>query len=202
MLPRAQGAACEYVSVVQPRDRCGSFSTKLLIIRGNSGSGKSSVAREVRQRYGRGCALIEQDYLRRIVLRELDQPGGIAPELIEETARFALDRGYHAIVEGILHTARNASMLRRLIAAHAGTSYVYYLDVSFDETVRRHLQRPQADTFTADQMRDWYVPHDVLGVAGEHTIAQTSAFDATIEAILATSDLLSAPSVVPAGTPA
>jgi uridine kinase len=35
--------------------------TKLIVIRGNSGSGKSSVAREVRHRYGRGCALVEQD---------------------------------------------------------------------------------------------------------------------------------------------
>ena len=184
------------------RDPCGSSPTKLLIIRGNSGSGKSSVAREVRQRYGRGCALIEQDHLRRIVLRELDQPGGIAPDLIEQTARFALNHGYHAIVEGILHTTRNADMLRRLITDHAGTTYAYYLDVSFAETLRRHTQRPQASDFTADQMRGWYSAYDVLGVPGEHVIPQASTFDETVEAILATSALLSAPSVVPARTPA
>ena len=34
----------------------------LVIIRGNSGSGKSTIAAEVRRHYGRGCALIEQDY--------------------------------------------------------------------------------------------------------------------------------------------
>jgi uridine kinase len=45
----------------------------LVVIRGNSGSGKSTVTRELRHRYGRGCALVEQDYLRRMVLRERDE---------------------------------------------------------------------------------------------------------------------------------
>jgi hypothetical protein len=138
-------------------DRCGTADTHLLIIRGNSGSGKSSIAREVRSRYGhRGMALIEQDYLRRILLRELDRPGGIAPDLIETNARFVLDHGYHAVVEGILHTARYAPMLQRLITAHAGRTSIYYLDVSFAETLRRHATRPQATDFTPEQMAAWY----------------------------------------------
>jgi predicted kinase len=69
----------------------GTPSTVLIVIRGNSGSGKSSIARQLQRRHGRGCALIEQDYLRRIVLRERDKPGGIAPALIEQTVRFALE---------------------------------------------------------------------------------------------------------------
>jgi hypothetical protein len=77
----------------------GSAHTKLVVIRGNSGSGKSSIARELRLRYGRGCALVEQDYLRRIVLRERDKPGGLAPSLIAHTVRFALDHDYHVILE-------------------------------------------------------------------------------------------------------
>lgn len=42
------------------------------MLRGNATSGKTSVARAARRRYGRGCALVEQDYLRRIILREHD----------------------------------------------------------------------------------------------------------------------------------
>ena len=34
----------------------------LLVIRGNSGSGKTTTAREVRRRAGRGCSLVELDY--------------------------------------------------------------------------------------------------------------------------------------------
>jgi hypothetical protein len=60
----------------------GSPDTVLVVIRGDSGSGRSSIARELRRRHGRGCALVEQDYLRRILLRERDEPDGAAPALI------------------------------------------------------------------------------------------------------------------------
>lgn len=94
-----------------PAETTGSPDTVLVCIRGNSGSGKSSIARELRHRHGRGCALVEQDYLRRIVLRERDKPGGVAPALIEQTVRFALDHGYHVVLEGILYTGRYRDML-------------------------------------------------------------------------------------------
>ncbi|MBE1490755.1 putative ATPase [Plantactinospora soyae] len=69
-------------------------SPTLVIIRGNSGSGKTTAAREAR-RLGRGAALVEQDYFRRTVLREHDsahiQP--VAPVFITATVRTALDPG-------------------------------------------------------------------------------------------------------------
>ena len=75
---------------------------RLIVIRGNSASGKSAVAAEIRRRHGRGLAIVGQDTLRRQVLRERDVPGGANIDLIDLTARFALDRGFHVIVEGIL----------------------------------------------------------------------------------------------------
>jgi predicted kinase len=175
------------------------ISTKLVIIRGNSGSGKSSIAREIRARYGRGCALIEQDYLRRIILKELDgrNAPGIAPRFIENTARFALDNGYHVILEGIFWTGRYRDMLHGLIDGHSGGSYAFYLDVPFDETVRRHAMRPQVNDFTPDQMREWYADHDALGIPGEHIIGESSTFERTVDFILSTTHLLEAPSLIP-----
>jgi hypothetical protein len=171
----------------------GSPGTKLLVIRGNSGAGKSSIARAVRLRYGRGCALIEQDYLRRVVLRELDRPGGLAPELIAQTVRFALDRDYHVVLEGILAAARYGEMISGLIRSHRGQSFVFYLDVSFEESLRRHALRPQAAEFTGEQMRAWYLPRDLLGLPGEHVIAESSSFEATIGFIAETAGLPIAP---------
>ncbi len=52
----------------------GSPDTILVCIRGDSGSGKSSIARDLRRQHGRGCALVEQDYLRHILLRERSPP--------------------------------------------------------------------------------------------------------------------------------
>ncbi|WP_327008303.1 kinase [Dactylosporangium sp. NBC_01737] len=154
--------------------------TKLIVVRGNSGSGKSSVARELRRRHGRGCALVEQDHLRRIVLLERDLPGGLAPDLIAQVVRFALDNHYHVILEGILVTDRYAPMLAGLWRAHRGGSWCFYLDVSFEETARRHASRPQAGQFTVEDMRGWYRTRDLLGFAGERVVGQDSALEQTV----------------------
>ncbi len=172
-----------------PEDSTGSTDTKLIVIRGPSGAGKSSIARRLQLRHGRGCALVGQDYLRRVVLRERDLPGGIAPALIAQTVRFCLDNGYHVVLEGILHSARHAGMIRALSAAHLGQTTVFYLDIPFEETLRRHAMRPQAAEFGPDQMRDWYAAHDVLGLQGEHIIDETAAMEDIIGLIAATAGL-------------
>ncbi|MDG6105486.1 kinase [Dactylosporangium aurantiacum] len=163
--------------------------TRLIVVRGNSGSGKSTVARRLRLGHGRGCALVEQDHLRRVVLRERDLPGGLAPDLIAQVVRFALDHRYHVILEGILFTGHYAPMLAGLWRAHRGGSWCFYLDVDFDETVRRHGGRPQRDEFTAEDMRGWYRRLDLLGFAGERVVAQESTVDETVALIAAVTGL-------------
>ncbi|HEY9476405.1 MAG TPA: kinase [Mycobacteriales bacterium] len=165
----------------------GSPHTTLVVIRGNSGSGKSSVARALQLRYGRGCALVEQDYLRRTVLRERDIAGGLAPELIAQTVRFALDHHYHTVLEGILLSGRYSTMLASLHRSHRGQTFFYYLDVSLEETVRRHATRPQATEFSPDDMRGWYERRDLLGFDGEHVIPETSSLEETVTYIAETS---------------
>ncbi|MFG3702751.1 AAA family ATPase [Micromonospora sp. NPDC047620] len=166
----------------------------LVIVRGNSASGKTTAAREARRRYGRGCALLEQDYLRRTLLREHDsahiQP--VAPTFIAETARTALDLGYHVILEGILHTERYATVLHQLIDGHPGPAAVFYLDVPFDETVRRHLTRAEPIPVTPDEMRRWYTHRDLLNVPAETVIPETSTFEQTVTTILHASGLTTA----------
>ncbi|MCW6003755.1 AAA family ATPase [Micromonospora sp. CPCC 205371] len=131
----------------------------LVVIRGNSGSGKTTTAREVRRDYGRGCALLEQDYLRRIMLREHDsrRTNPVAPAaFIATTTRTALDLGYHVALEAILHSDRYGAVLHQLIDAHTGPTHTSYLDVSFNETVRRHRGRADSIDFTPEQVREWY----------------------------------------------
>lgn len=47
----------------------GREDTRLVVIRGNSASGKSSVAQGLRDHYGRGVAIVGEDVIRRNVLR-------------------------------------------------------------------------------------------------------------------------------------
>ncbi|WP_026184443.1 kinase [Salinispora vitiensis] len=172
-----------------PAEITGRPDTILVCVRGNSGSGKSSIAGELRRRHGRGCALVEQDYLRRILLRERDKPGGVAPALIAQTVRFALDHGYHVVLEGTLHTSRYRSMLTALRDDHRARSLFCYLDVSLPETLLRHLTRPQVSEFTAEQMSGWYVAHDVLGWPGELVLPETTGLNDAVEAIAAAAGL-------------
>ncbi|MEU5563481.1 AAA family ATPase [Micromonospora musae] len=166
----------------------------LVIVRGNSESGKTTAAREARRRYGRGAALLEQDYLRRTMLREHDSAhiDPVAPPFITATARTALELGYHVILEGILHTERYADALHRLVDRHPGPTAVFYLDVSYDETVRRHLTRAEPIPVTAEEMRSWYTHRDLLNVPGETVIPETSTFEQTVDTILHSSGLTAA----------
>jgi adenylate kinase family enzyme len=162
----------------------GSDATRLVVVRGPSGSGKSTVARALRRRMGRGTALVEQDYLRRVVMWEKDTPGGLNIGMIDSVARHALGVGCSVVLEGILAADHYATMLARLIADHAGTTVCAYLDVPFDETVRRHATRPQATEFTVEQMAGWFQPDDRLCVGGEIVVPQESTTEQTVETLL------------------
>ncbi|MFG3053388.1 kinase [Kitasatospora sp. NPDC048239] len=162
----------------------GSPHTVLVVLRGNSGSGKSSIAAALRERHGRGLALVAQDTLRRTVLRERDTPGAANIGLIDTVARYALDHGYHTVVEGILTTGHYADMLTRLAADHRGRTRLYYLDIPFEETLRRHATRPQAADFTPEEMAAWYRERDLLPGGAEHVFTADSTLQDTVQRIL------------------
>ena len=162
----------------------GTRSTRLIVLRGNSGSGKSSVAAEVRARHGRGMALIGQDYLRRIVLRERDLPGGANIGLIDTVVRYALDHGFHVILDGILDSRRYAAMLDTLRRDHRGASFWYYLDVPFEETMRRHATRPQATEFGRAEMQRWYRQLDLLPGGIEQIIPASNSLEDTVRQVM------------------
>ncbi len=163
----------------------GSTSTRLIVVRGNSGAGKTSVAAAVRAQLGRTCAVVAQDVIRRTILRERDIRGGANVGLISAVARYALDHGFHVIVEGILHVDHYGTMLADLVADHRGRTGIYYLDVSFEESLRRHATRPQAAEFGPDDMRQWYRKRDLLNLPGEHLVTPGSSLNDTLQRILA-----------------
>lgn len=162
----------------------GNDSTRLVIVRGPSGSGKTTVARDLRERMGRGTALIEQDYVRRKLLWEKDTPGAVNISMIDTLARHALDSGYSVVMEGIMHEVRYGDMLRALVADHRGISAVAYLDVPFDETVRRHAGRPQAVEFRPELMAQWWAKDDHLGLAGEFVIGPQATAEEIVGRLL------------------
>lgn len=163
----------------------GTTDTRLVVLRGNSGSGKSSIAAGVRTAFGRGVALVGQDNLRRTVLRERDLPGGVNIGLIDTVARYALDHGFHVLVEGILHRPHYGAMLQQLADDHRGRTRFFYLDVPFAETLRRHATKPQANEFGERQLREWYRPRDLLPGGIEEVIDVDSTLPDSVARVLA-----------------
>lgn len=159
------------------------------MIRGNSGSGKSSVAKAVRTAYGRGVAVVGQDNVRREILRERDRPDGANIGLIDLITRYSLAQGYHVVLEGILAASRYGAMLDGLRSDHPTSSAFFYLDVSFEETLRRHRTRPLRLEVTADQMREWYQARDLLPGGYETVIDEDSTLETTIRQVLEESGL-------------
>ena len=135
---------------------------------------------------------MSQDLIRRIILKERDRPGAPNIGLIDQVARYSLDHGYHVVLDGIFYADRYELMLAALNCDHCGVSQFYYLDVSMDETLRRHATRPQAAEFGPDDMRQWHRPKDLLSSVSERVIPETSTLQQTISTILRETQLLHA----------
>jgi predicted kinase len=174
----------------------GTASTRLIVLRGNSGAGKSSVARALREACGgRGVAWVSQDLIRRLILRERDRPGAFNVGLIDQVTRYCLDGGYHTVLDGILYAGTYEPMLTGLARDHAGLSLFYYLDVSLPETIARHAQRPEAADFGADLLPGWYRPQDLLASVRQCVVPESSTLDETVARILADAALPSGPAI-------
>jgi NTP pyrophosphatase (non-canonical NTP hydrolase)/predicted kinase len=177
----------------------GSENTVLVTVRGNSASGKSSVASGIRDRYGRGLAIVGQDQLRRVILRVRDQPGNASVELISLVARYALDRGFHTVIEGILYADRYSDMLAALRRDHRGVTRCYYLDVPLEETLRRHAGKPQAAEYGRAEMSGWYRDKDLLPGGVEQVITADWALDTAVDHIMRDTGLAAPASAPRAG---
>lgn len=164
--------------------KVGTEQTRLIVLRGNSASGKSTIAAAIRDRFGRGLALVGQDNLRRVVLRERDRPGAANIGLIDTIARYSLDAGYHVVVEGILRADHYGAMLARLHTDHRGPTHGYYLDIPLQETLARHATKPQADEYGERELRDWYRPLDLLPDGNETIIGADSAPEVTVDRVM------------------
>jgi hypothetical protein len=175
----------------------GSDQTRLVVLRGNSGAGKSSVAAALREAYGRGLAWVSQDLIRRTILKERDHPGEVNIGLIDQITRYSLDHGYHVVLDGIFYADRYEPMPAGLDRDHLGVSRFYYLDVSLDEALRRHATRPQAAEFGPDDIRDWHKPGDLLAGIHERVIPPTSTLRETTSLILAETQLLQVSTIGP-----
>ncbi|MCC5800891.1 kinase [Rossellomorea vietnamensis] len=160
------------------------MESTLIIIRGNSGSGKTTTAKRLQQNLGRGTLLVSQDVVRRDMLKVQDRDGNLSMDLIRQITEYGRGKCEYVIVEGIFSEQRYGDMIRELIQFYNGKAHTYYYDLSFQETVRRHNARSKRTEFGEDSLRAWWNAEDYLHVDGEVQLTDEMTQDEIVEMIL------------------
>jgi adenylate kinase family enzyme len=164
------------------------FSGKLIILRGNSASGKTTVAKRLRELSQRKIAYVEQDNIRRTILKEKEVDDGDNIALISQIVEFALSRNYDVILEGMLKFHRYGDMLKKLVQV-CPDNHVFYFDTSLEETFKRHATKPIALEVSESDLRDWYKEHDVTGFENELLIPEEYDVNTAAKFVLQSSGL-------------
>ena len=158
--------------------------SKLIIIRGNSGGGKTTIAKRLQRELGKGTMLVPQDVLRREIVWVQDGADNPSIELIKRTVLYAKEIGYDVILEGILAKKFYRTMIEELIEEFADNVLLYHFDLTFEETLRRHATKPNAHDFGEKEMREWWNDADGLGLANEHVFYVDDSEEAVFAKIL------------------
>ncbi len=187
--------------------------SKLIILRGPSGSGKTTTAKMLFDGAKRRTVLIEQDYYRFI----FNPPGGgkkpnsdTIHKMIKNDVLIALEDDYNVILEGILSVRAYSEVLEDIFSLHTEENYIFYFDISFEETLKRHIERQQAtpksksnskllvqdikrserlQEFGEAEMREWYSAAHKSNHRFEKIIPENFSQDETIEYIIKTAKL-------------
>jgi predicted kinase len=165
------------------------MTPKLIVIRGPSGSGKSTIARALFKNATRKTCIIEQDYYR-FIFRSRDdgskENSATIHKMIKDNVLTALNDGYDVILEGILATQSYIDDLSEIIAQHPAENYLFYFDISLEETLKRHRTRPSRNTSTYKEgdLRAFYPAAYVQAHKDEKIISETFSADETLACVI------------------
>lgn len=161
---------------------------KLIILRGNSGSGKSTTAKMLQRKFGRGTLVIPQDTIRREMLWVKDKKGTKVISLLIELAKYGKQNCNIVIVEGILYSDLYMELFE-VLKLEFNNIYAYYYDIPFDETLIRHQTKSNRDQFGEDEMKRWWRDKDYIGIIPEKSITNELSLAEIVEMIF--SDVMS-----------
>ena len=144
--------------------------SKLIILRGNSGSGKTTIAKELQKHFGRNTMLISQDVIRRDMLWVKDGESTEAIPLMKEHLTYGIKHSDIVILEGIMYADWYKSLFELVIRLYGTEVYAYYFDLPFEETLKRHQTKPNCNEFGEEAMRRWWREKDFSDVLRERII--------------------------------
>lgn len=156
---------------------------KLIILRGNSGSGKTTVAKELQNRFGRNTMIISQDMVRREMLKVKDGENTQAIPLMKELLIYGNKHSEVVILEGIMYADWYKSLFELAVRLYGSNIYAYYFDLSFEETLKRHQTKPNCHEFGEEAMRRWWREKDFSDILNEVNITAEKSLDSIVENI-------------------
>ena len=155
----------------------------LIVLRGNSGSGKSTIAARLQSELSGPAAILSQDYFRRVIYKEREQDSLAHAHLLEAAAAHCLAVGQHVILDGIFNADRYSPMLARVRSMTKDARF-YAFDLSLDDTISRHQSRSKAVDFTAEDMAAWYHGWQPLSFVQERRIGTSETVSAIVTRVL------------------
>jgi len=163
----------------------GQNRAKIILLRGNSGSGKTTVAGRLQKELGMGTMVISQDAIRRTMLWVNDGEGTKAQPLLIDLVKYGREHCEFVILEGILKAPWYKELFETVLAQYGSENvYAYYYEIPFEETIKRHQTRAKCQEFGEEDMRRWWNEKDYIGFLPEKTVLPEMGIDATIAMIL------------------
>ena len=156
---------------------------KLIVLRGNSGSGKTTVAKELQSIIGSNTMLISQDMVRREILKVSDGKDTLALPLLKQLLQYGHDHSEIVILEGIMVADWYRPLFELAVSLYGNEVYAYYFDLPFEETVKRHKTRSKAGSFGEEAMKEWWVEKDYSDVLNETKITKDLSKDQILRMI-------------------
>jgi len=163
--------------------------SKLIILRGNSGSGKTTVAWRLQERLGPNTMRISHDMVRMEMLHVWGREGlERSLPLMVELLRYGRSHSEYTVMEGILPSKDYAPLFETAVSEYGDNIFAYYYDIPFEETLRRHSTKPNKNEFGEEDMRRWWLEKDFLPMIKETVFREDMTVDRAVEKIC--SDML------------
>lgn len=158
--------------------------SRLVILRGNSGSGKTTVAKMLQERFGPNTMLISHDMIRMQMLHVWSAEGvRKSLPLMIELLRYGRRNSEITILEGILPSKEYKPLFEVALEEYRENIFSYYYDISFEETLRRHQTKPNRDEFGEVDMRRWWKEKDFLEIIPQTVLNEDVSLRETVELI-------------------
>ena len=156
--------------------------SKLVVLRGNSGSGKTTTAIGLKKKYGSDVMLISLDYVKNDMLT-VNADRFVLKELLFKLATFGKDNCKVVIIEGIFNSKKYLDLFDKLKNVFKDDVYAFYFDIPFEETLLRHENKLESNEFGEKEMRLWWNEKDFLSIIKEFVITKDLTLSETVQYI-------------------